>query len=45
MRAIKLTFVLLAIGTNLVAFQLQEALDCLCVLRRPVGGRVRSDSS
>lgn len=37
-----LTLVPLAIGTDLVGLQLQETLDSCLVLRRSLGGGVRS---
>lgn len=40
-----LTFVALAVGANFVGLQLQEALDCLRVLCRPLGGGIRGAST
>ena len=39
-----LTFVPLAVGADLVGFKLDKALEGRCVLRRPLGGRVRCSS-
>lgn len=36
--------VALAVGTDFILFQFQEALDCQRVLRCPLGGGVRRSS-
>lgn len=40
MAKLKLTLISFAVRTRLIAFQLQETLDRLCILRSALGSRI-----